>query len=196
VPSLACATSHVRCLSRRLSRALPFALPIAHAVCRAAVVRAVCCVVFVMGFETRVGTWVWVGRVWVWVEFEAPVQNPYPRCGFQRVWPWPGPLLIHQQNMKFSNNRLQNIEQKHISTILNIAGFFQSGPIPSIFDFLLPLCCSGCRSCYIITLLALFFSHRHSLPLRLPPQHGLNDKVSHSILFFTNQFLCTGPPPF
>jgi len=108
----------------------------------------------------------------------------------------PGPLLVHQQNMNFSNNRLQNIEQKHTSTILNIAGFFLSGPIPSIFNFLLPLYCSECRSCYIITLLMLFFSCHRSLPLRLPPQHGLSDKVRHSILFLTNQFLCTGPPPF
>src|SRR5712672_1741847 len=103
-----------------------------------------------MGFETHVGTWVWVRQVWVWVEFEAPMQNPYPCCGFQQVWPWPGLLLIYQQKIIFSNNHLQNIEQKHTSTILNITGFFLSGPIPSIFNFLLPLCCSGCRLCLVL----------------------------------------------
>src|SRR5712671_2232722 len=112
------------------------------------------CLVFVIGFETHMGIQVWVR---VWVEFEAPVQNPYLHCRFQQVWPWPGPLLVHQQNMNFSNNRLQNIEQKHTSTILNIASFFLSGLIPSIFNFLLPLCCSECHSCYIIMLLTLFF---------------------------------------
>src|SRR5712671_5777581 len=87
-----------------------------------------------MGFETHAGMQVWVGQVQVWVEFEAPMQNPYLCHGFQQVY-----------------------------------------------------------SYYIITLL-VFLCH-HSLPLQLPPQHGLSDKVSHYILFFTNQFLCTGGMP-
>jgi len=96
-----------------------------------------------MGFETRVGTRYGVGRVWVRVKFEAPMQNPYPRYGFQRVWPWPGQsqTFTHSSTKHdFSNNRLQNIEQKHTSTILNIAGFFLSGPFPPSSILATPLC--------------------------------------------------------
>jgi len=41
--------------------------------------------VYVMGLQTCMGSWVWVGQVQVQVEFEAPMQNPYPHHRFQRV---------------------------------------------------------------------------------------------------------------
>jgi hypothetical protein len=39
-------------------------------------------VVHVTGFENPPGIRVWVSRVWVRVEFESPVLNPYPSPGF------------------------------------------------------------------------------------------------------------------
>jgi len=35
------------------------------------------------GFENPPGTWVWVRRVWVRVQYEVPVGNPHPCNGFR-----------------------------------------------------------------------------------------------------------------
>src|SRR3954470_20625380 len=39
-----------------------------------------------MGMQTRAGTWVWVTQVWVRVQHEVLVQNPYPCDGFDRYF--------------------------------------------------------------------------------------------------------------
>jgi len=44
-------------------------------------------VVPVTGLQTRVGSRVWVARVWVWVCHDVPVQNPHPAPQVWRVFP-------------------------------------------------------------------------------------------------------------
>lgn len=45
-------------------------------------------VVHVTGLQTRMGMQVWVRRVWVWVVFEVPIQNPHLCNRYGRFFFW------------------------------------------------------------------------------------------------------------